>query len=338
MGLVFVPVSVLAMLWALSSPISASVPPQGPPVAAAAGQKGAEARGSFLKQAPSDPQALDIQAADGLEGAARRIREFYPRILRETQERLGFSYPQRLRVRLFRDHEAFNANIIAEGGRPKPDHIAAVAFGFQDLIILKSRAWTANHRETLETIFQHELVHCFLGHLMRVRPRCIIPTWLNEGLAQWTSEKVFWGSNEVLERARAANSLIPLHELERDFPDEEGASQLAYVQSLSLVRFIAERGSKRRNIPDLLKLLSRGFDLDFSLKAVIGVDRAGLEAEWLEGQRSWFGFPPGKLMEFGFGAFIAVITFFLVIMRWSKRRRLNAELDAQDGVIPKVTE
>lgn len=298
--------------------------------AAPAWTQDAGAEPAFTLKTPSDPTALLMEFEEGLEGAARKVKSLYPALLKDTEAKLGFSYPRTLRVQLFRSHESFSRAVVAAGGRPKPPHIAAVAFGHKDLIILKSRAWTSNQNESLETIFQHELAHCFIGHLERLRPMSRIPLWLNEGVAQWVSEAIFWGKAEVLDRARASGSVIPLAELERNFPDEEGASQLAYAQSLALVRHIAEQRRDRRNVADLLDLTSRGVDMDTALRAVIGVDRKGLEEDWLRGQRRFFGLSVGQLMEFSFGIFILVATLLLIAVNRSRRRRKLEALDDID--------
>ena len=89
--------------------------------------------------------------------------------------------------------------------------------------------------ELFERVMTHELTHAVIAEIVR-RP---VPTWLNEGLAQY-----FDGSDPQTARKRmmAAGRSIPLKSLERGFGQMGPAEALmAYDESLLAVSVMADR-------------------------------------------------------------------------------------------------
>jgi tetratricopeptide (TPR) repeat protein len=96
-------------------------------------------------------------------------------------------------------------------------------------------AGAAQNPELLEQVLVHELTHAVIDAIAGPR----VPTWLNEGLAQY-----FEGSDPRDARARlhAAGRTIPLKALERGFGHLSGAhAQIAYDESLLAVGVMLDR-------------------------------------------------------------------------------------------------
>jgi tetratricopeptide (TPR) repeat protein len=96
-------------------------------------------------------------------------------------------------------------------------------------------AGAAQKPELFEHVMTHELTHAVIAGIVRRG----VPTWLNEGLAQY-----FDGSDPVGARRRmkAAGRFIPLKDLEHGFMQMGAAeARIAYDESLLAVGVLAER-------------------------------------------------------------------------------------------------
>ncbi len=268
-----------------------------------------------------------------MEGAAARVLEVYPRLKEEVETRLGLRYTRKLDIWLERSHADFNARITALGGGPKPEHVAAVAFPYHDVVVMKADAWRRGAPRAFEVTFQHEIVHCLLGELRRRHPEMTLPTWLDEGIAQWASEAVFFGSPDLLAQAIRQGSLIPFEELRRDFPDQEGASALAYAQSHSLVRFIAERGNptgRKNNIQGLLLQLMDGSEVEDAVRAVTGLGFDELEKVWEGETGAALPFSLRDVPEMVFGIAIFVLALLAFSVQRVRRAQRLAQFEAEE--------
>jgi hypothetical protein len=276
---------------------------------------------------------IKVEFPDGMKGAAERVLRVYPRLKRDCEEKLGYRYTKTVRVWICRDHKPFNDQIISLGGQAKPEHIAAVAFPMVDVIVLKSAAWTRSSVREFEIIVQHEISHCLLGHLRRIHERMSIPAWFDEGIAQWVSEGLFRGDSVRLHQALRQEAWIPFADLENKFPAQEGASELAYAQSESMVRFIAEYNDPERNranIHGILLHLANGESFDQALFAITGLHFRGLEARWSEQKKSSLPFPIQLFPDVFFSVTIVVLALLAFASYRVRRSRRLAEMDASD--------
>ena len=173
-----------------------------------------------------------------------------------------------------------------------------------------------------------------LGHLVREHPRCRLPLWFEEGLAQWVSERLYRGDSGILDGALRADKLIPFDALLRDFPDHEHASALAYAQSLSLVRFISGHGARdekaRGNLRAMLVILCRGTRFEDALRIATGLDFASLERAWISEMRRRVPLSVQQLPSFLFGGTILILSLLLWATLRVRRERRFAEFDASD--------
>ena len=127
----------------------------------------------------------------------------------------------------------------------------------------------------------HEFVHLLVGDALgRAYPQ--VPAWLNEGLAEYGS--IHSGERDILnsrvERAIADGSLRPLSHLGSysGTPDE---ILYAYAHGESVVTFMVEEYGEER-MAELMRALSRTFDIDAALEEVYGLDQHGLDSAWRE--------------------------------------------------------
>lgn len=276
---------------------------------------------------------LDVHHPPGLEGLADRIRGVYPELLGEAETKLGVDYRQRLEVRVTRDHDAFNAAVTSLGAAPRPKHVAAVAFSYRDVIVLKTASWRAATGREFETIFQHEIVHCVLGQLQRDK-NFVLPRWLDEGLAQWVTDEPYILDPGVLDRAARRDALLSFEELTKVFPEHEGASALAYAQSLSLVRFISRQKAldehRRGNIRGLLRFLANGSSIEESLYFVTGLEPHELERAWKGDLRERVSVNLRDLPNILVSGAMVIAVFLAILSYMSRRRRRLDAFDAEE--------
>jgi len=131
----------------------------------------------------------------------------------------------------------------------------------------------------------------------------------------------------TLENALRAQDLMAFQDLVNDFPDQEGASRLAYAQSESLIRFLDGRGQpgQSRNVPLFLRLLLRGETVDRALGLVTGLGTRRFEDAWRQDLKGRFTFGTRHLPEFFFSGTLLTLlallfaTWRVRVRRWKER-------------------
>lgn len=137
----------------------------------------------------------------------------------------------------------------------------------------------------IEGVAAHETVH-FLMRLALGRGAGIVPTWLNEGLAEYANPFPSFSFRNVFSRRLYDNTLLPLTSLTSP-PGRPEDVLLMYGQSESVVTYMIETYGAEP-IRALLDRLDEGDTIDEALTAAYGFDRTGLEHEW----RTSIGAPP----------------------------------------------
>lgn len=136
----------------------------------------------------------------------------------------------------------------------------------------------ADHPNLLTAILPHEVTHVVLADVFR---EIQVPRWADEGMAvlsEPTSEQELRAAD--LKQPLAENRLFRLGDLmSMDYPDGRYWS-LYYAQSVSLTRYLVERGSPEKFIEFVLGSQRSGIDAE--LRRVYGIKNvAELQARWL---------------------------------------------------------
>lgn len=298
---------------------------------------GLPAQETFRRQSPP----LEVHYPLGLRGGAERLGEVYPRLLKDIETKLGLTYARPLKVCLVRSHEEFQAEVRRHGGGDVSPDTQAIAFSFIDIIVLKSEAWRTLRVSSMEVVFEHEIFHCVLGDFLRRNPKAVIPTWLNEGLAQWVSEEPYKNDGGTLATALRTGDLASLSELDEAFPEGGNATALAYAQSLSFVRFLSRRNARneirRGNLRALLRQLSLGKRVDEALEDMTGQKLEDLEKEWRGEVARDLDLSVRRLPEIAFAVFVLVSTLLIWSTIRERRRRAYAEMERQEAAESELT-
>ncbi|MBI4340234.1 MAG: hypothetical protein HY680_09845, partial [Chloroflexi bacterium] len=127
----------------------------------------------------------------------------------------------------------------------------------------------------------HELTHLIVD---QISFSCLseIPSWLNEGLATYNedaSREPQPGYDGPLQEAIASGRLLSVAGLGQGFPTDPQQALLAYGESFSLVKFLAEVYGPDR-LRGLLEAFRQGVSAEEALQRAYGFGLEGLEAAW----------------------------------------------------------
>jgi hypothetical protein len=205
----------------------------------------------------------------------------------------------------------------------------AFAVPEQQLVVIDYSRMTTDPF-TLRTTLKHELCNLILHrHIESVR----LPTWLDEGIAQWTSdgiaEIIMDRKRSVLREATLSGNYLSMLDLVHGFPRDRRSLMLAYEQSRSFIEYVS-REFGTDEIREMLGYLSTGDTVDEAIERSLSVSLGSLERKWqhqLRQRTTWFSYLSTHLygILFFFAALITIGGFIRVMIR--KRRRYADEDD-----------
>jgi hypothetical protein len=131
----------------------------------------------------------------------------------------------------------------------------------------------------VDVVVPHELVHLVFATATD-NPYNDPPHWLNEGLAVYLSEGYTREYRDEVDKVVRDGTIIPLEGLAGAFPTTFERFRLGYAESTSAVDYIVSTHD-RNALFGLIRSYARGVSDDEAFTAALGVDMAGLEAEWL---------------------------------------------------------
>jgi len=151
----------------------------------------------------------------------------------------------------------------------------ALAFWDYNIILIPVRS---GNLEWAKRTLAHEITHLLVREAT-FGPFGDIPTWLNEGLAQYAEGEMEEYQSQILDEAIKENTLLSVRSLGSSFPTDPDQAYLAYAQSLSLVSFLIDNYDWAK-MRELLAIFKEGSTYDNALIEVYGFDTIGLEERW----------------------------------------------------------
>jgi tetratricopeptide (TPR) repeat protein len=211
-----------------------------------------------------------------------RSLERFRAVLSAFQTKLRIDPPQPDFIYIFKNQESFNAYNLRVGG--KLAEISGLFHpGWDANYILMSAAWNQDPRPTI----YHEFTHQFISNNLTA-----IPTWFNEGMAEYYS--TFTGNDKraslgmpVPEHVQwlSYHSFIPLKQLfgqeyNPDFYTEVTRAGTFYAQSWALVHYLLANGAERRaQAGRFLDGVSAGLSPEAALQASLQMSLDKLQQE-----------------------------------------------------------
>jgi len=229
----------------------------------------------------------------------------------DLTERLGFPVLSEVRVEIKRTPGEMAT--FAPSGAPYPEYAAGVAYSELGLVLLSLTPIHPGQEQDLAEVFRHELAHVALHDALNGQA---VPRWFNEGFAVFASGESSFTRMKTLSMSTIGGSLIPLHDLERSFPDDETKAQVAYAEAVDVVRFLVRREDVHR-FRALITELREGRTFEQAVLDAYAIDLATLELEWRDDASRRYTFVPLLLS----GTFFWVIALGLAVWAWRRRKR-----------------
>jgi hypothetical protein len=158
-------------------------------------------------------------------------------------------------------------------------HTQGIAFGDERVVLVHGAD------PMIEGVVSHEVTHLLVAEATG-RASNRLPSWLNEGLAEYGNSDPSQNYKEALRRAIASRELKPLWQLST-FGGSADQVITAYGQSRSVIEHLVARYGQRK-IAELARAVQGTFNIDQALEQVYGLDVYGLDSEW----RSTVGLEP----------------------------------------------
>ena len=130
---------------------------------------------------------------------------------------------------------------------------------------------------TYEGTTSHEFTHLLVADATG-RAISRVPSWLNEGLAEYGNMENSDDYDQYLRRAIEDDRLRPLWHL-ATFSGTPSEIILSYGQGKSVVEYLISTYDEAQMV-ELIRSLKRTFDIDKALEQVYGFDQYGLDSEW----------------------------------------------------------
>ena len=229
----------------------------------------------------------------------------------DLTERLGFPVLSEVRVEIARTPGEMAT--FAPSGAPYPEYAAGVAYSELGLVLLSLNPIHAGQEQDLGEVFRHELAHVALHDALGGQA---VPRWFNEGFAVFASGESSFGRMRTLAMSTVGGSLIPLHELESSFPNDETKALVAYAEAVDVVRFLVRREDAHR-FRALVSELRAGKGFEQAVLDAYAVDLATLELEWRDDASRRYTLLPILLS----GTFFWVIALGIAVWAWRRRKR-----------------
>lgn len=257
----------------------------------------------------------------GNEATARRVADHAERWHSILSSRLKFSPGAITPIYLYPDRSSFSRATGVEPG----ERIVGLAHTRTHKVQVDASGAFGD----IEGVIPHELVHVFLSHYLRGNsPR--LPLWMHEGLAKYLADDWTGADVELLAHYAAGGRLMPLDSLRRTFPSDEEQRAVAYVQSYSAVKYMADTYSPQ-SLLDLLSEMRSGKLFDEALFLSIGRKPAEFEDEWR--QYLWEEYALDRWIKLGMGFvsfFMAVSAILAFRARMAHKRRKALEFEEED--------
>ena len=208
---------------------------------------------------------------------------------------------------------------LAPAEAPPPEYASGVAYHGMHLVLLSMLAPRGGDAVDLEEVFRHELVHVALEDAVLGKH---VPVWFNEGLAMRLSGEQGWERRGLLWNATLSDTLLPLSELDRSFPRNSMAVNIAYAESADFMQYLSRRSDQLR-FAAMIGRIREGQPFDRAVTEAYGEDLRRLEFQWRGDLEHRFSVIP---ILTGGGLIWVLVIAGLGVAYVKKRRRTKAIL------------
>lgn len=210
---------------------------------------------------------------------------------------------------------------LAPAEAPPPEYAVGVAYPALSLVIVSLTAPETWQRPDVTRVFRHELSHLALHRAVGGNT---VPLWFTEGLAIHQAAEHGPERMQTLWDATLRDRVIPIDDLDRQFPTHAGQVSLAYAESADFVSWLFRRTSPEY-LPAMLARIRGGQDFEIAMSQTWSRGLGALELEWRDGLSERYAGWPLLLGGSLVWAFIGV----LVLFAWRRRKQHAKEVLAR---------
>ncbi len=249
------------------------------------------------------------ERAEHLLALAIRTRE-------EIASELGVTSREPLVLYLCRDESSFSS---AAGRSPEDEQVGFAIPGSRRIVVL---AFRGGRPTPLTETIVHEIAHIVLAEAAKGD----MPYWFQEGFAQYQSHQLTVPEAFYLALAGVAGRLLPLSEIDREFPYGTRLSRLAYAQSLDAFTYLSGRVGLG-GIGALARGVARHGSFAHAFRRVYGAGVRQFEITWrasLTQRYRWV------LLTSGWIPVLLIVTIVAGVLKWRGARRTLSRWDAEE--------
>lgn len=260
----------------------------------------------FHLQLPADCRRLGEQVLKIAESARQFVMAKLPKAV---EERIGLAWC------------ATESDFYSHLGERR-GHLLAVAFPLMRRVYLNGEQLQRLDRGRLHQALVHELVHVYVGRLIR-EP---VPLWLHEGLAMIVAGEWDLADSTLLAADSLFGALLPAEQLAQSFPSAPSSQQRAYRQSYSMTAFLLHLRYPTSGLQGLVADLAET-NGPSPIRSLLADPRwmVQFDRQW---RREWVR--PGRitLILTSSGTFWALVAGLLIAAYW-RRRRTRTQREAR---------
>lgn len=267
-------------------------------------------------------QLVSVEVPPEAESLRASVREQAERARAGVEGITGLTLDGPIRVVVVPDDRSFEREV----GSPPAEHVLAVAIPDEAKAVIRGDRLAAYTGNDLGIALRHEICHIVLharihGHL---------PSWWDEGVAEWVAGRAAEAADDLALRRRAARGrLIPLDTIDYRMPGDAEEARFAYFQSGAFVGFVEEQGGAG-TIREILRREQAGQPLPQAFEELSGSP----PAEWFRRFEADLARRYSIFDEIGKAISIPLIMALLCLAayaryRW-RRRKILAAMDEED--------
>ena len=207
-----------------------------------------------------------------VEERARIILEAARQTMDNMVKVLGIAPTEPLRIVTYNNYRHMSAALPFRSAAVNQD-LQAQGMAFTDERVLLIHGFDS----TVTGTTSHEFVHLLVAEAAG-GTAAAVPTWLNEGLAEYGNIDQTDDYDAALRYGIYTRRIRPLWYL-RTFTGEPEDILIAYGQGKSVVNFMVRKWGEHR-ISELFDVVRQTQDIDAALMRVYGVDQHGMDTAW----------------------------------------------------------
>jgi len=275
-----------------------------------------------------DTRLCEIAFRPEHRSAVGEVIEGCDRAVEELSDTLGENAlpPGAVRVRIARNTDIMRE--LAPPDAPPPSWADAVAYPEIGLVLLSLVGTSGVSRPPLDVVLRHELCHLLL---QRATAGVHLPRWFGEGVAIVESGEVSLERLQLLYKAILFGRLLPLREMNRNYPKREWAVTLAYAQAVELVASLVQRHGGWGPIRQLLKRVRNGVPFDRAFEQVYRDTPQAFAETWRQEMRKRLNIIPVITGTATLWTAMAALLVWGYVVRRQRNKKVLAAWEAEEA-------